>query len=134
MNAKAATKTSRYFRATLAALMALVMVASFLAPFAGPAKAAFPGQNGNIVFVRDRDGDSEIRKLSECLICKTRLTNNTAEDFAPSVSPDGNKISFVCDRDGNYEIYSMNSNGSNPTNVSEHSSADSYPNWGVRPQ
>jgi TolB protein len=134
MNTQAATTTSRYFRATLAALMALVMVASLLAPFARPAKAAFPGQNGNIVFVSDRDGDSEIRKLSKRLICKTRLTNNTAEDFAPSVSPDGNKIAFVSDRDGNAEIYAMNSNGSNPTNVSKHYSADSYPNWGVRPQ
>jgi hypothetical protein len=37
----------------------------------------------------------------------TRLTNNDAEDAIPSWSPDGTKIAFISDRDGNYEIYVM---------------------------
>jgi len=37
----------------------------------------------------------------------TRLTNNDAEDEYPSWSPDGTKIAFTSDRDGNYEIYVM---------------------------
>jgi TolB protein len=33
-------------------------------------------------------------------------------------SPDGTKIAFNTNRDGNQEIYVMNADGSNPTNVS----------------
>ena len=42
----------------------------------------------------------------------TRLTNNAAFDIEPSWSPDGTKIAFASDRDGNSEIYVMNADGS----------------------
>ena len=35
------------------------------------------------------------------------LTNNAAADLYPSWSPDGTKIAFGTNRDGNYEIYVM---------------------------
>ena len=35
------------------------------------------------------------------------LTNNAATDVYPSWSPDGTKIAFGTNRDGNYEIYVM---------------------------
>ena len=37
----------------------------------------------------------------------TRLTNNSSYEFLTSWSPDGSKIVFVSDRDGNFEIYVM---------------------------
>lgn len=37
-----------------------------------------------------------------------RLTNNNAMDGSPALSPDGSKIVFWSNRDGNYEIYVMN--------------------------
>ena len=46
-----------------------------------------------------------------------RLTNNSATDHGPSWSPDGLKIVFHSDRDGDHEIYVMNTDGSNPTNI-----------------
>src|SRR6266851_3950707 len=42
----------------------------------------------------------------------TRLTTDTALDGAPAWSPDGTRIAFESTRDGNYEIYVMNANGS----------------------
>jgi len=41
------------------------------------------------------------------------LTNNPAIDYSPSWSPDGAKIAFWSSRDGNFEIYVMNSDGTN---------------------
>jgi Tol biopolymer transport system component len=45
------------------------------------------------------------------------LTNNAADDFAPSWSADGTKISFTTTRDGNNEIYVMDAAGTNPVNL-----------------
>jgi Tol biopolymer transport system component len=45
------------------------------------------------------------------------LTNNPANDAFPSWSPDGDKILFGSDRDGNSEIYVMNADGTNPVNL-----------------
>jgi len=44
----------------------------------------------------------------------TPLTSDTTENIMPAWSPDGAKIAFSSNRDGNHEIYVMNANGSNP--------------------
>ena len=43
---------------------------------------------------------------------QTRLTNNAAFDGAPAWSPDGTKIAFASNRDGDTQIYVMNADGS----------------------
>jgi len=48
---------------------------------------------------------------------QTRLTNNPAWDRYPAWSPDGTKIAFVSNRDGNEEIYVMTADGSNQTRL-----------------
>ncbi len=45
----------------------------------------------------------------------TRLTDNPAQYCCPTWSPDGSRIAFDSDRDGNFEIYIMNADGSDPT-------------------
>jgi Tol biopolymer transport system component len=44
----------------------------------------------------------------------TRLTKGTGNNRAPHFSPNGNQIVFLSDRDGNVEIYLMNTDGSEP--------------------
>jgi hypothetical protein len=39
------------------------------------------------------------------------------------------KIVFVSNRDGNVEIYTMNADGSNQTNISNNKGSDQYPAW-----
>lgn len=58
-----------------------------------------------------------------------RLTNNSFADFNPSWSPDGRKIVFSSNRDGNGEIYTMEPDGSEQTNITNHDGDDSTPSW-----
>lgn len=61
---------------------------------------------------------------------KRNLTNNPAYDSAGTWSPDGSKIVFRSDRDGNTEVYTMNGDGSNLRNISENAtSADWQAVW-----
>jgi TolB protein len=59
----------------------------------------------------------------------TDLSNNPAEDWAPTWSPDGSQIAFQSNRDGNWEIYVMNADGSNQTNVTNDPADDQSPFW-----
>jgi Tol biopolymer transport system component len=124
------TRTSYYFRALVLAA-ALTMVASLLLTQAGkPAQAAFPGQNGKIVFVSDRDGNQEIYAMNPDGTGQTNLTNNGATDKAPAFSPDGKKIAFLSSRDGRPQIFVMNADGSNPVNISNNAAVSDFdPAW-----
>jgi Tol biopolymer transport system component len=44
-----------------------------------------------------------------------RLTNHPARDVSASWSPDGKQIAFMSDRDGGFDVYVMNADGSNVT-------------------
>lgn len=57
-----------------------------------------------------------------------RLTNGTG-DFRPRYSPDGSKIVFQSNRDGQPEIYVMNSNGTAQTRLTNNSAWDTAPAW-----
>jgi len=62
---------------------------------------------------------------------QTRLTTTDplVDDFEPAWSPDGNKIAFVSDRDGNREIYFMNAGGSGQTRLTNDPASDLGPAW-----
>jgi uncharacterized repeat protein (TIGR01451 family) len=47
---------------------------------------------------------------------------------SPRLSPLG-KIAFATDRDGNYELYVMNQDGSGQTNITNNAAHDCNPNW-----
>ncbi len=56
-----------------------------------------------------------------------RLT--TAHGEYPAWSPDGRQLAFASFRDGNYEIYVMNADGSGQRNVSKSPAYDMSPSW-----
>jgi Tol biopolymer transport system component len=59
---------------------------------------------------------------------RTRLTTN-GNDSSPDWSPDGAKIAFGSNRDGNWEIYVMNADGSNITRLTNQPTSDGIPIW-----
>lgn len=63
---------------------------------------------------------------------KTRqLTTNSAEygDDSASCSPDGKKVVFESFRDGHWQLYMMNADGSDEVNVTRTSSGEHHPDW-----
>jgi len=58
-----------------------------------------------------------------------QLTRSRADNRAPVWSPDGRRIVFVSDRDGNKELYRMDADGSHLTNLTRNPGQDYNPAW-----
>jgi len=58
-----------------------------------------------------------------------KLTFNPAHDIQPSWSPDGQKIAFASQRDGNWEVYTMDTDGGNVKNLTNNVADDQKPTW-----
>jgi TolB protein len=94
----------------------------------------FPGENGKIVFTHYADNKSAgiiyVMNAADGSN-QTRLSTDDAnnKDYRPDWSPDGTKIAFTSYRDGNFDIYVMNADGSGQTNISNNPADDFGPDW-----
>ena len=85
-----------------------------------------PGRLPNYeIYVMDADGGNQ-----------QNLTNDPNSDVSPSWSPDGERIVFASERDGNrdgnqenYEIYVMDADGNNQQRLTDNDFYDSAPSW-----
>jgi uncharacterized protein YjdB len=59
----------------------------------------------------------------------TKLTPDTTSASDPAFSPDGARLAFVSQRDGNPEIYVMNADGTGATRVTNDPQADGRPSF-----
>jgi Tol biopolymer transport system component len=88
-----------------------------------------------IVFARDLDpvrGDVnyDIFTMTASGAEERNITNDPALfDVAPNWSPSGRRIAFTSDRDGDAEIYTVNTDGSRVHRLTSNTSFDGYPNW-----
>lgn len=60
------------------------------------------------------------------------LTNNPARDIQPAWSPDGSKIAFASNREGNYDVfplYLMNADGTNQHRIYASYAINGFPSW-----
>ncbi len=78
------------------------------------------------IWVMDADGENQ-----------RNLTNHHAGDINPEWSPDGRQIAFSSNRDrawefegwDNRDVYVMNTDGTNPINLTNHPAEDGSPAW-----
>jgi uncharacterized protein YjdB len=59
----------------------------------------------------------------------SKLTPDTASASDPAFSPDGSRIAFVSQRDGNAEIYVMNADGTGSTRITNDPQPDGRPSF-----
>ena len=71
------------------------------------------------IYTMDADG-TNVRKLTNTPVGRS---------LSPTWSPDGGRIAFASERDGNMEIYVMNVDGSDPRNLTLNRARDAHPNW-----
>ena len=76
------------------------------------------------------DGDLDVYVISRDGTGLTSITvNDGVQDSDPAWSPDGNALAFATNRDGNYEIYVANSDGSDPLRLTDDERDDRDPLW-----
>ena len=104
-----------------ALLVALALVGTILAVLSVAAsrdsngKIAFESRDSQI-FVMNADGTSQAQLIFE-------------NGSHPKWSPNGRKIVFYSDRDGDEEIFVMNADGTNQTQLTDNSVSDIQPSW-----
>jgi Tol biopolymer transport system component len=104
-----------------------ILLPASLPPNQSAYGGTFPGPNGQIAFVSDRDNPEgaefdqlEIYVMNADGSRQTRLTDNEVHDRYPDWSPDGTKIAFARDNGTGFnEIYVMNADGSRQTRLTE---------------
>ena len=78
--------------------------------------------------------DDEVYVINTDGSGRTNLTSNSAADVNPHWSPDGKKITFASDRDGDLDIYTMDADGSDVAQVTNARYDDGAPDWQPLPR
>jgi len=59
----------------------------------------------------------------------TQLTADPAHDVMPSISPDGSRIAFASNRNGNWDIFVMSSRGGQAVQITSGPEHELHPSW-----
>ena len=59
----------------------------------------------------------------------TRLTNSVGDDEAASWSSNGGQLAFASNRDGDYELYTINTDGSGQAQLTSNDTVDRWVLW-----
>ncbi len=143
------------WRTTLASLAVLAMacahepVESLVAPEFGPPRAGvfnpptplvenpeddmmptLAGKTGLIAYVSKQGGNLDVFVRSQASGLVRRLTTHSADDTDPAFSPDGKRIAWIAQtNDVKGDVWVMNTNGDDKTQLTERDAAESAPAW-----
>jgi signal transduction histidine kinase len=92
--------------------------------------AARPAAKG-LSFVSDQGGSQFVglHPLGETSGSNLQAAGSIVGDSSLSWSPQGDRVAFTTKRDGNFEIYVANADGSEPLNLTKSSGYDTQPSW-----
>jgi WD40-like Beta Propeller Repeat len=109
------------------AALCLVALAAALVS-GGAAPAATPGVNGHLLIA---SGQRHAMTLIAMQPRNNgdRLMLNYGADQGATYSPDGTRIAFMNNYDGDYEICVMNADGTGVKQLTKNSAVDAYPSW-----
>lgn len=94
-----------------------------------PGTAAYPGENGDIVFESSRDADYQLWRMGNGGEHPTKLTT-IGENYEAVWSPAGNRIAYSSIRNVDEEdIYSINPDGTDEQQLTNSPEQDSAPTW-----
>ena len=122
-------------------LAAAIVVGCFALLLAAPdpAAAAFPGTNGRIAFVSDRDplgtGNAQVFVMGANGENPTNLSTNPENEEGPAFSPDGTLIAYVSERDFEIDpfpgedIYVMRADGTEKRRLTRDEVEESQPTF-----
>ncbi|HEX8421799.1 MAG TPA: LpqB family beta-propeller domain-containing protein, partial [Pyrinomonadaceae bacterium] len=82
---------------------------------------------GSYIFVINADGSGRTRVATEPLTFDP--FGDPPDASGPSWSPDGTRLAFVSERDGNAEIYTVSATGGAVTRLTNNPAADTLPTW-----
>lgn len=85
--------------------------------------------SGRIAFSAEISGYNRILMLDLDAKILRVLIDGPGSNFFPSWSPDGTKLSFTSNRDGNEEIYVADWDGANPRRITNNNYWDDNPTW-----
>ena len=68
----------------------------------------------------------DVRSLSGASNIATNLTQNASDDWTPVWAPDGQRIAFASNRDANAEVYVMEADGTEQTNLTQSDDTDGW--------
>jgi TolB protein len=86
------------------------------------------GSNSRLIFKGWGNSGNGIRTAS-LQFQNLQAVTDLEVDTAPAPSPDGNRIAFMSLRDGNWEIYVVNTDGSNLQRLTDDPGQDGLPTW-----
>jgi WD40-like Beta Propeller Repeat len=109
-----------------AALCLVVLAVAFAS--GGAAPAATPGVNGHLLVATGHRHEMTLVAMQP-RNNGDRLMLNYGADQGATYSPDGTRIAFMNNYDGDYEICVMNADGTGVKQLTKNSAVDALPSW-----
>jgi Tol biopolymer transport system component len=91
-----------------------------------PEPTGYLSSRSLIAYTSDESGNTDIYTMRADGSEVRNITTNSAIDYSPAWSPDGQKIIFVSERTGNPEIFSMDPDGSHLIQMTDNPGYDGF--------
>ena len=122
-------KRSRQLTVTALFLLLVSVVGIGLGTYRMISQTITIDPNSLVAFTSVVDGNTDIWMMNGDRSNLNRVTQSSAIDMDPSLSPDGTQIAFASDRDGDFEIFVIGIDGQNLRQITDNMVSDGNPSW-----